>query len=68
MPAGSDGPDVRELPEPRGLPLLATIESFLGRDLLQPFGELVGEYGPLFQVARWVPVPRGRYGRILRSW
>ena len=50
MSVGSGGLAMRELPGPRGLPLLGTIGPFLGRDLLQPFGELVTEYGPLFQV------------------
>ena len=41
---------VRKLPGPSGLPLLGSIGPFLGRDLLQPFRELVTEYGPLYQV------------------
>jgi cytochrome P450 len=41
---------VRELPGPRGTPLLGTIGPFLGRDLLRPFHRFVAEYGPLFQV------------------
>lgn len=41
---------VRELPGPRGLPLLGTITPFIGKDLLHAFGGLVAEYGPLFGV------------------
>jgi cytochrome P450 len=40
----------RELPGPRGKPLIGTIGPFLGKDLLKPFRALVAAYGPLFQV------------------
>ncbi len=40
----------RELPGPRGKPLIGTVGPFLGKDLLKPFLALVAEYGPLFQV------------------
>ncbi len=41
---------MRELPGPRGKPLLGTIGPFLGRDLLRPFQRFVAAYGPVFQV------------------
>jgi cytochrome P450 len=43
-------PQPRELPGPRGWPLLGTFIPFLTKDLLQPFAGLVERYGPLFQV------------------
>ncbi len=46
---------VRRLPGPRGLPLVGTIGSFLGKDLLRPFSRLVADHGPLFEV----PLPLG---------
>lgn len=45
----------RELPGPRGLPLLGTVLPFLTSDLLRPFTRLIARYGPLFQV----PLPLG---------
>lgn len=50
MPSRPEGSVTRELPGPRGKPLLGTIGPFLGRDLLRPFHRFVAEYGPLFQV------------------
>jgi cytochrome P450 len=41
---------MRELPGPRGVPLLGTITPFIGKNLLRAFGGLVAEYGPLFGV------------------
>jgi len=41
---------LRELPGPRGNPLVGTITPFLTRDLLKPFRQLILRYGPLFQV------------------
>lgn len=43
-------PKGRQLPGPRGLPMLGTFRPFISRDLLQSFSGLVAEYGPLFGV------------------
>ncbi|MGB5611535.1 MAG: cytochrome P450, partial [Sedimenticolaceae bacterium] len=37
------------------MPLVGTIGSFLGKDLLRPFSRLVADHGPLFEV----PLPLG---------
>lgn len=41
---------MKELPGPRGLPLVGTIHPFLGEDFLAPLLRLFERYGPLFRL------------------